>query len=298
MVEEGIVEAEPPVYVSPLGSHAYPFDSWATAATNIQDAVDASMAGGLVLVTNGVFQSSSPINVGKWVTLRSVNGADATVIQAGVSNRCLTLSNSTAVVGGLHGTWGQGQPWWRGVLRGRDARGGLRGDEQCGRTYVGGGVYCAVGVLDSCLVSGCVVVSNAATGKAGGVDCAGTLLPNCTVSANKLTLSGFDTGGGGIYCQSGCIADCLVQDNTILEGGPSWRMLSRRVAAGSTATGDGWSGATCGGMPRVAPAAGGGHGGGIAARGGEVINCLISGNSVYAGHEWGGSAVLVVAGCW
>ena len=68
------------------------------------------MAGGLVLVTNGVYQASSPVNVSKWVTLRSVNGADATVIQAGVSNRCLTLSNSTAVVEGFHGAWGQGEP--------------------------------------------------------------------------------------------------------------------------------------------------------------------------------------------
>jgi len=51
-------------YVSPSGGNSPPYTNWADAAHNIQDAVDASIAADVVLVTNGIYSTGETVTPG------------------------------------------------------------------------------------------------------------------------------------------------------------------------------------------------------------------------------------------
>ena len=87
---------------------ASPYTNWTTAATTIQDAVDAAVSGDQILVTNGVYQtggrvgadaSANRVAVNKPVTARSANGAAVTLIQGDHVMRCVYLTNGASLVG-------------------------------------------------------------------------------------------------------------------------------------------------------------------------------------------------------
>ena len=67
-----------------------PYSTWATAATNIQDAISAALAGEVVLVTNGTYATggksmdgviTNRVAVDKAILVQSANGPAATIIQ-------------------------------------------------------------------------------------------------------------------------------------------------------------------------------------------------------------------------
>lgn len=195
-------------YVDANGSNpAPPYLDWTTAATNIQDAVDACVAGDLVIVTNGVYASggrkangfnlTNRVVINQAITVQSVNGPGVTTIQGytpvttnGPSAvRCVLLTNNASLIGFT-------------IAGGATLATGDTLNEMSG-----GGIWCA---SSNTMVFNCVVISNSCLTYGGGAF-QGTLL-GCTLTNN----SSQNFGGGAFAC---VLSNCMVAGNLALTNG-------------------------------------------------------------------------------
>jgi len=181
-----------------------PYTSWATAATDIQSAVDAAGAGDQIVVTNGVYAGGSWVDpygnvncvvVDTPLSLQSVNGPDVTVIDGGGAGRCLYLTNNAVLVGFT---------LTNGV----------------------GGVYCE----SNAVLTNCVLTGNSASYDGGGAY--GGTLNNCTLIGNSAFYGGWDCtlicfayGGGASSCT---LNNCTLIGNSASGGGGAW-LLSQQL---------------------------------------------------------------------
>jgi hypothetical protein len=235
-------------YVAINGGHIFPFDSWANAATTIQDAVDAVATSGTVWVSNGVYNTEGR-TVGEYLltnrvvvtnaaTLRSVNGPRVTAIEGAydpfagtpwgpAAIRCIYLGPGAMLEGFT-------------LTNGATAK--ISGDEGFGAGayavgatlsncvvvnnqgfLVGGGVYGGTvhrsefarnfslfggGAADARLYH-CFLHSNGAQGGAGANGCD---MVNCLVVQNGAVVN----GGGA---QGGTLTACTIAYNQAGSGG-------------------------------------------------------------------------------
>jgi hypothetical protein len=266
-------------------SPAAPYSTWATAASTIQDAVDAAaVPGALVLVSNGVYAvgatavygMSNRVAVAKPLVVQSVNGPAVTLIQ-GVSRtgaeavRCVYLTNK-AMLAGFTLTNGATQN---------------AGDSYKQRS--GGGVWCesAGGVVTNCVLAGnsancygggahsgtlndCVLAGNSAAIYGGGAYNA--MLNNCVLSGNSASVS-----GGGVH--SGRLVGCaLIGNSAASTGGGAYSstLSGCTLSTNSALTGGGVHSGTladCILVGNSVPQDGGGAYSSI------LNNCMLMGNS-------------------
>ena len=163
-----------------------PYTNWTSAATVIQDAVDAASSNDTVLVTNGTYFLTSEITVTN-LTVQSVNGADVTIVDGQDACRGFYLDHST--------------------IRGFTVTNGYAdGGEMSSRR--GGGIYTDHGRVENCVVSG-----NTASFSGGGIYNHYGVVEDCVVNGN--TAEGAQ--GGGIYM--GDVYSCVISGNTAATGG-------------------------------------------------------------------------------
>lgn len=280
------VVAQPIHYViSDSPNPLAPYSSWATAARDIQDAVDAAALGGEVVVGNGTYAvggravfgtMTNRVAITKPLTLRSVNGPQLTIIQGfqvpGTTNgdgaiRCLYLGNGASL---------SGFTVTSGATRGEP------GDWE--REQSGGGVWCEPG---SGMISNCVILGNSA-GQGGGVF-RGTLV-DCTLSGNSAIRGGGASGvAGGYYLKMvapATLNNCALTDNFASEsgGGTYFAALRNCTLSGNRANyGGGAYDGTLSDCVLTNNSATGDRGYGGGAFGGTLNNCTLSGNRANSG---------------
>jgi len=207
------------VYVSPNGNDLlnHPYTNWASAAGSVQAAVDAAVDGSTVWVTNGTYNLmasitvsgltytvSNPIQIQDAVTVRSVAGAEQTVINNAGGSRCFWIGNTGAVVQGFTvqgGTADQGGGIY--ALAGRVQNCIVRNNAA---TTGGGGLYCG----PQASARNCLVYENLSAFYGGGVWNEGALV-NCTVASNLATV------GGGVYnaVTSSSLTNTIIYGNNV-----------------------------------------------------------------------------------
>jgi hypothetical protein len=241
-------------YVDPSSVNPTPpYTNWATAATVIQDAVDASVAGDEVVVTNGIYSCggrpaganrlTNRVAVDKPLTLHSVNGPQLTVIQGHQAPGTLAGDGAIRCVYLTNGASLSGFTLTDGATRADD-------DDYSLTETFGGGVWCEVAVVSNCIFAGnfafsggggsyggtlnnCTLFDNASrpdmagAGGAGGGAAFGGTLNNCTLSANRGSC-----GGGALGCT---LNNCTVSSNsaTFAGGGTCESTLNNCTLTGN-----------------------------------------------------------------
>jgi hypothetical protein len=275
---------------------APPYATWATAATNIQHAIDIAAPGAEVVLSNGTYMLNTRLDLAKRVTVRGLTGDWNDVI----------LNGKNA------GLWATVYiHYGDAVLSGVTVREGFNGSD-----YWAGGIQLFAGTVTNCRVTACSVNSANRYGTGirnyGGhlvdslidnnyVACgnftggglyqydAGALTERCVITNNYAT-SASGTGGIGAYVAAGVLRNSLIGRNragTISTLQATGVRQGGGVIENCTIVGNTWS----------ASAASRPYATGFYHTGGYATNCLIADNAIMDGiaSNWVSTAASRIA---
>jgi hypothetical protein len=253
-------------YVATNGNDSASGTSWDTALLTISNAIVKASAGQTVAVSNGTYVLSTQLLLNKGITLQGFGGASNTIIDANLTGRILSMSDSAAVVDGF-------------TLKNGFST----------ATIDGVGVNMTGGTLQNCTISSC---TNTASGtiRGGGIYMSGAscLVTNCLISENYIGLDGATSSGGGIFNSGGRILSSIVTNNTVQQGraaggGGGIYVIDAGIVSNCTIV------ANFADCTDVATT-----GGGVCVDGGTVVDCLISNNKTASktGPTYGGGVAM------
>jgi hypothetical protein len=197
-----------------------PYAGWSTAATNIQDAIDASSDGDQIWVTNGIYQTggksmdgdlTNRVTIDKAIVVQSVNGPGASIIQGSWNP---TVPIGTSAVRCVWMTNGA-------TLSGFTIRGGATRLEttSLNQKYNGGGIWGSAS--NRVTVFNCIIINNVASYEGGGAY--QVTLNNCTLISNQAFGSGSNWGidgdGAGGGAADSFLRNCAVTQNSAINNG-------------------------------------------------------------------------------
>ncbi len=280
-------------YVKTSGSDTANGWSWSTAKRTVQAAVDGTVDGDTVLVTNGVYSTgvratpgystSNRVVITNDIRVQSVKGPSLTSI-VGWNGGAYTVTDSVRCVYITNGT-----------LSGFTLANGAAPDVgSSDLDHSGGGAFAMGATLTNCILTNCV-----ASERGGGV--IGGTLVNCVLSGNRAVKDGGGAAGsclytctisgntserdaGGVVGQptTSLLLDCTISSNQAVErgGGVASCVLTNCVLSGNAANeGGGASSSTldrCDVTGNTAT-----NGGGT--RSSTLYNCLLTGNTAVTG---------------
>ncbi|MBI9037832.1 MAG: LruC domain-containing protein [Bacteroidales bacterium] len=203
-------------YVSPTGNHTPPFTSLATAANDIQSAIDICVDNDLILVDNGTYVLTNQIQIQKAITLQSINGINNSIIDGNNNVRCIYMDHIDAVVDGFTITKGYNPSGFGGGVN-IVSNGAV---QNCKITYCqardGGGIAIDNGgLVQDCIIKNNSADNNSNNGYGGGVRCLnGGIVRNCLITENV----SMKYGGGINIWNAGLIQSCIITNNTAPNG--------------------------------------------------------------------------------
>ena len=226
------------LYVSPMGANTLPYGDFATAATNLLDALAFAADGSTVHLSDGIHRVSDKIVLTKAITLTHEGDREACIVTGNTGGSLVVLDNAEAHLEGLDLCGQYPRLVFNATLDQRPVSaydtthgvqimtGGSVSNcvvESCRTMDHGAGVYMSAGTVVDTVIRGNYAYSTGGGGASGaGIFMDGGLVDRCIITNNLASYGSGALGGGAYVKGGGTLRNTLVAYNYGSNAGGVW----------------------------------------------------------------------------